>query len=884
MNSCAPFSIVVNTDGRRDALEKTLRSFRFIDYPSFEVCVVFGPTNDGTKELLENYVGRMKIGHCPERNLSMSRNIGIAMAAGDYVAFIDDDAFPEAEWLRDLERGYDGDNVGGSGGRVYDHTGRRFQYGYAVADRLGNAEWDRSGPADDFNFPLSDKFPYLQGTNASFRRSALLEIGGFDEEFEYYLDETDVCCRLLDAGYLLRQLSNGFVHHKMLPSDLRNRHRVVQNRFPVVKNKIYFSIVNNHGHHGMNVVVADACRFVARHAQNMTEHANAGRLSAEDIRQFWQDVDRAWERGLARGLSRRRRLLGAARACSWYAPFLEFPRMLPDGGRKVFCFLSKEYPPGRIGGIGTYTESAATELAKLGHHVHVLTEGDDTTDFEDEVWVHRLKVKPIAPKPALELAIPDHIWSYSGTMREELYRIARCRSITAIESPTWDVEGIALAIEGNLPNVVSLHTTLDIWLETHEFFLNDRNYMRKFGRPLLALEEYMISNSDGVHANSKAIADSVTSRDNIAVKAANLRIIHHGIRDPAALPRTTYSRESGRVYVLFVGRLERRKGIDVLLSAVATLLAGHDGMHCDIVGDDKVFWDRDRTFREVLADWPIARRCEGRVHFRGTLSSQDLYGFLARADILVVPSRFESFGLTVIEGFAFGKAVIAARTGGIAEIVDDGNTGLLTEPGDVRELAEALHRLIADRELRVRLGGAARSEYERRFSGERMARDLALFLSGFERSIIPTSDITLVGEPRIGIRLWGEETGIRLTPGDGLEIPGRGRTLYLTFWRHDWSGVVRVLSGDMILGEWDLYCDPPRFGTIKIDKAPASPIRIEPIGPRAGSSRGAEVLFYQASFASRAAHPGRGKPGSATRVRTKASRSRAFASERADAR
>ena len=136
--------------------------------------------------------------------------------------------------------------------------------------------------------------------------------------------------------------------------------------------------------------------------------------------------------------------------------------------------------------------------------------------------------------------------------------------------------------------------------------------------------------------------------------------------------------------------------------------------------------------------------CEGRVHFHGKVPPQDLYGFLARADILVVPSRFESFGLTVIEGFAFGKAVVAARAGGMAEIVDDGNTGLLTEPGDFEALAETLDRLIADRELRARLGCAARSEYERRFSGDRMARDLARFLSGFERSFIPTSQIAPV--------------------------------------------------------------------------------------------------------------------------------------------
>lgn len=849
--SPAPFSIVINTDARRDGLDNTLRSLRYLDYRSFEVCVVYGPTPDGTKELLESYRGEVKVRHCPERNLSMSRNIGIAMAAGEYVAFIDDDAFPEAEWLRDLERGYDDAKVAGSGGRVYDHTGWRFQYGYSTADRLGNSQWDHVAPAQEFNFPLSERFPYLQGTNASFRRSALLAIGGFDEEFEYYLDETDLCCRLVDAGYVIRQLPDGFVHHKFLPSGVRNQYRVVRNRFPVIKNKIYFSIVNNHGHHGMNEVIADANRFISHHAEDVAMHARAGRLSGEEATQFWRDVDRAWEHGLASGLRGQRSFLNAAKTLALESPFVEFPRPLPDSGRKVFCFLSKEYPPGRTGGIGTYTESAAGELARLGHHVHVLSEGDNTIDFENGVWVHRLKVKKIEPKPAIQLPVPDHIWNYAGTMREELYRIDRRRAITAVESPIWDVEGIALACDGVLPHVVSLHTTLAVWLKSHDFHLKNAEYMDKFGRPILALERHLMLNATGIHANSKAIEESCLAAYELPANRPPTRIIHHGILDPAALPRAFPPREQQTAYVLFVGRLERRKGIDVLLAALAGLLPRHPEVHCDVVGDDTVPWDEATTFRKAFADRPIAKICEGHVQFHGKVPGEAVRGFLARADILVVPSRFESFGLTVLEGFAFAKAVVATRAGGLAEIVRHRRTGILVDPDDVAGLAAALEALLAEPQLRAGLGRAARLEYEQRFSGARMVRDLADFLGEFERATIPVSELTLAGKPRRGVGLWGEETGIMLTAGDSLEIPASGRPLHLSFWRHPWSGVVRVLGKDGILAEWDLYSAIPHLCTYTIVDTSGASLRIRATGKKANEARGAEVIFYRAAMSIR---------------------------------
>lgn len=187
-------SIIINTLNRADLLLNTLTSFLQLDFETFEVIVVNGPSTDHTMEILEQWKDKIKIGHCPEPNLAMSRNIGIAMSAGDVVIFIDDDAIPEPEWLNQLMAGFDSLEVAATGGKVFDHTGYSYQYQYANANRLGNGKWQLTEPSPNYCFPGSFEFPYLQGTNTAFRRTAIIEIGGFDEAFAYYLDETRFAC------------------------------------------------------------------------------------------------------------------------------------------------------------------------------------------------------------------------------------------------------------------------------------------------------------------------------------------------------------------------------------------------------------------------------------------------------------------------------------------------------------------------------------------------------------------------------------------------------------------------------------------------------------------------------------------------------------------
>ena len=200
-------------------------------HPHFEVVVVNGPSTDATEEVLVRYAGRIRIARCPEANLSLSRNIGMAMAAGDIVAYTDDDAVPEPDWLEALCGPYADPSVGAVGGFIRDHTGYAWQCRIVACDRYGDNEGfvdlahaQKAGVA--MRVPGSKRYLSPTGANSSFRRTALLEVGGFDEEYAYFLDETDVAVRLIDAGWAVTYEPRAEVHHKYAESHLRDASRI----------------------------------------------------------------------------------------------------------------------------------------------------------------------------------------------------------------------------------------------------------------------------------------------------------------------------------------------------------------------------------------------------------------------------------------------------------------------------------------------------------------------------------------------------------------------------------------------------------------------------------------------------------------------------------
>lgn len=181
--------------------------------------------------------------------------------------------------------------------------------------------------------------------------------------------------------------------------------------------------------------------------------------------------------------------------------------------------------------------------------------------------------------------------------------------------------------------------------------------------------------------------------------------IDMGVWLPAEIPdRPTARRLVGIAtetpLIVFVGYLIPRKGVDLLLTAAATLQARDHAFQLVIAGAGEE--------AERLRQQTVALGLAGRVHFLGLTPHAVVYTWLAAADITVVPSRAEPFGLTALEAMACGAAVVAANVGGLRQTVEPEYNGLLFAAGDAADLTTCLEALLQDAEKRQRLAAAGR--------------------------------------------------------------------------------------------------------------------------------------------------------------------------------
>jgi len=163
---------------------------------------------------------------------------------------------------------------------------------------------------------------------------------------------------------------------------------------------------------------------------------------------------------------------------------------------------------------------------------------------------------------------------------------------------------------------------------------------------------------------------------------------------------------AGKRRVLFVGRFDRQKGIDVLLDAMSRMQVSSFGW---FVGERVLGDGDDLTFPP-------------NVRSTGWLSAAEISAYYESADVLVVPSRWEGFGLIAVEGMRAGLPVIATRVGGLAEIVDHGVTGMLVEPGEPEAIVNTV-RALTD-ETRARMAKAGRARFEAQFTLDRVHEQL----------------------------------------------------------------------------------------------------------------------------------------------------------------
>ena len=397
--------------------------------------------------------------------------------------------------------------------------------------------------------------------------------------------------------------------------------------------------------------------------------------------------------------------------------------------------LSWEYPPIVEGGLARHVRKLSEQLVALGTEVHVLTRGDRTvsparravvlsspsaTLSEDRhgVTVHRVR-EPDFPKDDLDAFI-SWVDRMNEDMRAAGAELLEELAVDLVHSHDWLVAGAAreLARDAGVPWLVTVHATEygrhQGWVDKHP------------QRHIHAVERRMVRDADRVITCSHYMRRHVA--DVFAVPASKVTAIANGI-DPsdlqpvADLPRlrARYARRDERL-ILLVGRLVYEKGFHLALDALPGLV--------DRLGDVRFLVAGSGTAEAELKAQAERLGLMEHGSFAGWTGDEELHSLYRIADLCLVPSIYEPFGLVALEAMASGCPCIVADTGGLREVVPGGGrVGLRFRPKDSEALGRMAERILTDDALRDRLVAEAR-EHVLRFDWEDVARQTATVYAG----------------------------------------------------------------------------------------------------------------------------------------------------------
>lgn len=422
---------------------------------------------------------------------------------------------------------------------------------------------------------------------------------------------------------------------------------------------------------------------------------------------------------------------------------------MPDfpADRLRVCLVSEEFPPETgWGGIGTYAYNLAHGLAALGHRVHVVarTWEKDHVDERHGFVLHRLCL----PEPSwrkgtwwihTHLAETREVLLWSGRVRRRVAAIAEAEGLDVIESPEFRAQGLLASFGRPAALVVKLHTPsylcrqldgagggssrLDAWASEH-------------------LERRLAHRAALVTSPSRRLANDVAAAwrlDPSAIVVVPNPVDIEPFMDGDGTSRDPHS-------VLYVGRLERRKGVETLVQALAVVNRLTPGAcRLRLVGRDHgsgpAGMSMQAHLRHLMAEERIP---EASVEFAGAVARQDLPRIYRSAAICVVPSLYENFPYTALEAMAAGCAVVASDVGGIPEMITNERDGLLVPPDHPEHLGRAIARLLLDPDAARDLGAAARITVRTRFDRAAIAR----LTASVYRSVAAGRQQAVAGAPR----------------------------------------------------------------------------------------------------------------------------------------
>jgi len=354
------------------------------------------------------------------------------------------------------------------------------------------------------------------------------------------------------------------------------------------------------------------------------------------------------------------------------------------------------------GGMNVYVRSLASALARAGVAVDVLTRAEHPEQPPVVVVEPGFRVLHVVAGPRAPVSralLPDLVSEFSVVARDQLERCGAQYDVLHANYWVSAAVGHRLKHELDLPLVTTFHTLERVKAEVG---LGDDVDLRP------RVEAEVVRCADLVVASTLEERDQLVrhygadpERVEIVTPGVDHLTFSPGDRDAA---RRAIGAAAGPT-VLFVGRIQPLKGADLAVRALAELATPH--VNLLVVGGPSGPQGEGEVahLRALVAELGL----ESRVRFVAAQPHERLADFYRAADVCIVPSRTESFGLVALEAAACGTPVVAANVGGLRFLVEHGETGWLVDDRDPAQYAAAIDRVLADSSASMREGALARS-------------------------------------------------------------------------------------------------------------------------------------------------------------------------------
>ena len=376
------------------------------------------------------------------------------------------------------------------------------------------------------------------------------------------------------------------------------------------------------------------------------------------------------------------------------------------------AFITFQYPPFVQGGAGTYAYNITRELARLGHEVHVITPrvtGCDKESVEEGVFVHRIS---FLNRPFLRAL------SFWFSLRKDFSSLEQQVGKFDIVHDNG-LSGFSLNSKAvSCPRVVTIHHLARTTLKAIKVSLlgRVRNPRGEIAfSPLI--EPLCMKCADRIIAVSQFTKRDITSV--FGIPESRVAVIHHGVNpEDYVFPeeaRDELRNDLGinsQQMILFTGKLAPRKGVDILLRALPQVLKKVE-VKLVLAGSGD-----QRDYQHLAQTLGISDK----LHFLGRVPDDTLRLLYSSCDLFVLPSRLEGLGIVILEAMAAGKPIVATNVGGIPEIIESGQNGILVEAGEEGKLAGAIVKVLSDNSLSRTFGENSMKKVRERFSWEVAAR------------------------------------------------------------------------------------------------------------------------------------------------------------------